>query len=194
MSTERGRRGHWRILCRQQQCWLEEVVKRRGSQLPCCWFGSYTLLRRFQGQSCLRFGKISQPITLEQWNEVNFWDSIRHAALIGRQRPLVWCCYSGRIEHRDIIGLGKSRKFQWSWWSSKTENENTGLCTLPPYCENQEQNRKKATSVLGFSFLFWLFFFLFVLSHVLTEYTPKLMYAFSVWQVCDLILVLSSSS
>lgn len=34
-----------------------------------------------RGQSCSQFGKISQPISLEQWNEVNFWDSIRHAAL-----------------------------------------------------------------------------------------------------------------
>lgn len=122
MSTERGRRGHWRILRRQQQCWLQGVVKRRGSRLWCCWFGSHTSLSRFRGQSCRQFGKISQPITLEQWNEVNFWDSIRHAALIGRQHPLVWCCYSGWIERRDIIGLGKSRKFQWSWWGSKTEN------------------------------------------------------------------------
>ena len=49
---------------------------------------------------------------------------------LGRRRPSVWCCYSGRIEHRDIIGLGKSSKFQWSWWAFQTENENTGLCIL----------------------------------------------------------------
>lgn len=73
---------------------------------------------------------------------------------LGRQRPLVWCCYSGRIEHRDIIGLGKSSKFQWSWWGSQTENENTVLCIFFPLSVSfaaHEKQGKKAASILDIS-------------------------------------------
>lgn len=154
MRTERGRRGHWIISHRQQWRW-EGVVKRRGSRLPSCRFGSHTSLNGFLGQSCHQFGKISQSITLEQWNEVNFWDSIKHAAFIGRQSPLVWCCYSERIVRRDIIGLGKSKKFQWSWWGSKTENENTSF-RIPPlaFWKNRRKKHKRKTVSLGFPFHF----------------------------------------
>lgn len=45
-----------------------------------------------------------------------------------RRRPSALRCYSGRTEHTVIIGLGKSSKFQWSWWGFQTENENMVFC------------------------------------------------------------------
>lgn len=47
-----------------------------------------------------------------------------------RRRPSALCCYSGRTEHTVIIGLGKSSKFQCSWWGFQTENENMVFCML----------------------------------------------------------------
>lgn len=170
MRTERGRRGHLIISHRQQQ-WLEGVVKRRGSRLPSCWFGSHTSLNGFLGQSCHQFGKISQSITLEQWNEVNFWDSIKHAAFIGRQSPLVWCCYSERIEDWDIIGLGKSKTFQWSWWGSKTENENTSFC-IPPLAFWKNRRKNKKGRQCPWVFLFLLIFLLLLSCSLVCLYAP----------------------
>lgn len=81
-----------------------------------------------KGQSCSRFGgKYHSPLVRR--NEMESTSGTPLGTLrLGRQRPSVWCYYSGRIEHRDIIGLGKSSKFQWSWWGSQTQNENTGIC------------------------------------------------------------------
>lgn len=118
-----------------------------------------------KGQSCSRFGgKYHSPLVRR--NEMESTSGTPLGTLrLGRQRPSVWCYYSGRIEHRDIIGLGKSSKFQWSWWGSQTQNENTGICIFyffflsvsPLVLHCYGKNRKtKSSQCTCISFLFLL--------------------------------------
>lgn len=89
---------------------------------------------------------------------------------LDRQRPSVWC-YSGRIERTDIIGLGKSSKFQWSWWGSQTENENRGFCIFSP--SPFIKNSRKVSIVLGVLLVIFILFLL-SLSFLLSWCPPTL--------------------